>query len=95
MANSLPYAIDLCRYACWCIDREDNKMKILDMPVSVAKTFGNRELLIGKKIAKAEEGCDWAILTNGKQGKDVRYEAVYLEETPLSCAEKQMPVANV
>lgn len=78
------------RYAGWCIDREDNTMKILDMPASVAKTFGNRERLVGKKIASAVEGCDWVILTNGKKGKDVRYEAVYLEESPLSEEEKKM-----
>ena len=78
------------RYSCWCIDRDDNKMKILDMPVSVARGFGNRELLIGKKIAGEFEGCDWSITTNGKQGKEVRYEVVYLKESPLSCAEKKM-----
>ena len=43
------------RYACWCIDRDDKSMKILDMPVSVARTFGSRQLLIGKKIAKTDE----------------------------------------
>lgn len=78
------------RYACWCIDRDSNTMKILDMPVSVARGFGNRVTLIGKKIAGAEEGCDWAIMTNNKTGKDVRYDAVYLEETPLSEEEKEM-----
>lgn len=78
------------RYACWCIDRDDNKMKILDMPVSVARALGSRAKIIGKKISGSQEGCDWAIGTNGKTGKDVRYEAVYMEETPLSCAERQM-----
>ena len=78
------------RYACWCIDRDSNSLKILDMPFSVAKAFGNREALVGKKISGAVEGCDWKILTNGKKGKDVRYEAVYIEETPLSEGEKQM-----
>ena len=77
------------RYACWCIDREDKSMKILDMPASVARVFGSRESLIGKKISGTDEGCDWRIKTNGRQGMDVRYEAVYLEETPLSTAEKQ------
>ena len=77
------------RYACWCIDRDDNALKILDMPVTVARTLGNRVALVGKKIS-GQEGCDWSIITNGRQGKDVRYEAVYLEETPLSCSEKKM-----
>ena len=65
-------------------------MKILDMPASVARAFGNREALFGKKIAEDDEGCDWVVMTNGKQGKDVRYEAVYVEETPLTCSEKKM-----
>ena len=29
------------RYACWCIDRDDNTMKILDMPASVFIAFAN------------------------------------------------------
>ena len=78
------------RYACWCINRADKSMKILDMPASVARSLGNREALVGKGIAGEVEGCDWSIITNGKKGKDVRYEAVYIEETPLSCEEKKM-----
>lgn len=78
------------RYACWCIDRDSNSMKILDMPKSVARAFGNRQVLAGKGISGVNEGCDWGIGTNGKTGKDVRYNVVYIEETPLSCAEKKM-----
>ncbi|MBW8015583.1 MAG: hypothetical protein FVQ82_05295 [Planctomycetes bacterium] len=78
------------RFACWCIDRDDNSLKILDMPVSVARTLGNREALVGEKIAGIAEGCDWSITTNGKQGMEVRYDVVYLEETPLSCLEREM-----
>ena len=80
----------MTRYACWCIDRDSNSLKILDMPVSGARAFSTRVELIGSKISGASEGCDWKILTNGKKGKDVRYEAVYLEETPLTEEEKQM-----
>jgi hypothetical protein len=65
-------------------------MKILDMPVSVARAIGNREALIGKKVAGENEGCDWSITTNGKQGMDVRYEVVCLEETSLTQTEKGM-----
>ena len=78
------------RYACWSIDRDDNSLKILDMPRSVARAFGNRASLLGKKISGAKEGCDWAVVTNGKRGKDVRYEVFYIEETPLTEAEKKM-----
>lgn len=78
------------RFACWCIDRVDMSLKILDMPVSVARAFGNRQKFLGKTIAGITEGCDWSITTNGKQGMDARYDVVYLEETPLTCAEREM-----
>jgi hypothetical protein len=78
------------KYACWCIDRNTSTMKILDMPVSVARAFGSRVEIVGKKISGKEEGCDWAIGTNGKKGKDVRYNVVYLQETPLTQAEQEI-----
>ena len=79
------------RYACWCFDRnDDNALKIIDMPFSIANSIGNRQLLVGKKVGGLTEGCDWSIITNGKKGKDVRYEAVFLDETPLTDAEKKM-----
>ena len=78
------------RYASWCIDRDSNSMRILDMPKSVARTIGRRVEMVGKKISGNQEGCDFAITTNGKKGKDVRYEVVYLEETPLTQAEQEM-----
>ena len=58
------------RYASWCFDRNSDDMRILDMPVSVARGFGNRVALIGKKISTAKEGCDWAVITNGKKNKN-------------------------
>lgn len=78
------------RYASWCIDRDSNTMRILDMPKSVARTIGRRVEMAGKKISGNKEGCDFAITTNGKKGKDVRYEVVYIEETPLTQAEQEM-----
>lgn len=78
------------RYTCWCIDRVDCSMKILDMPVSVAISLRNRQVILGKVIAGITEGCDFAITTNGKTGKDVKYEAIYIEETPLTQAEQEM-----
>ena len=78
------------RYACWCLDRDDDSLKILDMPISVARAFGNRAVMIQKKISGKDQGCDWKIMTNGKKGKDVRYEAVYIEDTPLSADEIEM-----
>ena len=78
------------RYACWCLDRDSKSMKILDMPKSVATSFGNRQSRIGKEIAEYNEGCDWMIMTNGRQGKEVRYETVYLEDTFLTNAEIEL-----
>ena len=78
------------RYACWCIDRESKSMKILDMPKSVAKSFGGRQRRIGRMIAEYNVGCDWMIMTNGRQGKEVRYETVYLEDTFLTKSEIEL-----
>ena len=78
------------RYMCWCIDRDDNTMKILDMPLSVVRAIGRRQALVEKPISGIAEGCDWKIVTNGKKNKEVRYEAVYLIESPLTEAEQQM-----
>ena len=78
------------RYACWCIYRDSGEVKILDMPTSVARTFGNRTEIVDRKISGIDEGCDWVIVSNGKKGKDVRYDAFYLEETPLTEEEKEM-----
>lgn len=78
------------RYACWCIDRDSGDMKIIDMPTSVARAFGNRTEIVDRKISDIDEGCDWVIVSNGQKGKNVRYDAFYLEETPLTEEEKEM-----
>ena len=83
------------RHMCWCIDRDDGTMKILDLPFSVAKEFANRARLIDKKISGNEQGCDWSVRTNGKKGKDVRYRTVYLDETPLTEDEQQTVKDNI
>ena len=78
------------RYACWCFDRHDDKMKILDMPHFVACEIRNRDTLAGKTVSGLEQGCDWKISTNGKKGMDVRYKVKYLEETSLTGTEKNI-----
>ena len=60
------------------------------MPKSVATSFGNRQSRIGKEIAEYNEGCDWMIMTNGRQGKEVRYETIYLEDTFLTHSEIEL-----
>ena len=65
-------------------------MRILDMPKTVARVFSRRIQVVDKKISGAKEGCDWAIGTNGKKGRDVKYDVVFLEETPLSESEKEI-----
>jgi hypothetical protein len=45
------------RYASWCIDRDSNTMKILDMPRTVARAFGSRAEIISKEISGIKEGC--------------------------------------
>ena len=41
-------------------------------------------------IAEYNIGCDWMIMTNGRQGKEVRYETVYLEDTFLTKSEIEL-----
>ena len=78
------------RYACWCFDRHDDRMKILEMPPSVAGSIANRVALVGKTISDIEEGCDWKISTNGEKGMKVRYEVNYIEESCLTAVERNM-----
>lgn len=74
------------RFVCYCIDRDDSKIKILNMPTSLAQKFGNRVEALGTEISK-EIGCDWKISTNGKTGIECRYEATYLFDSELTDAE--------
>ena len=78
------------RYACWCFDRHDDKMKILDMPHFVVSEIRNQDTLAGKTVSGLEQGCDWKISTNGKKGMDVRYKVKYLEETSLTGFEQNI-----
>ena len=83
------------RFASWCIDRDTNTMKILDMPRTVARAFGSRAKILNKEIAGISEGCDWVIGTNGRTGKVVVYHVAYFEETPLTQAERKMVEAKM
>jgi len=78
------------RYACWCFDRHDNRIKVLDMPQSVFNAIGQQSKLRTKKISDLEEGCDWKITTNGEKGLKVRYTVHYVEESPLSAVERNI-----
>ena len=78
------------RYACWCFDRHDDRMKILDMPRFVASEIGKRDALAGKKISGIDQGCDWKIGTNGEKGIDVRYTVNYVEDSYLTGTEKNI-----
>lgn len=71
------------RFICYCIDREDGKIKLLDMPPSLAQIFGARVEALGKPISK-REGADFLIKTNGKTGMECRYTAIYIEPTTLT-----------
>ena len=78
----------LKRYYCWCIDRADEHIKILDMPESVATVFGERQSRYPSyDISGYNQGYDWRITTNNKLGTEVRYTTVCVEETPLSYSE--------
>lgn len=76
------------RYACWCFDRHDDRLKVMEMPQSVFTDIGKQAKTTQKKISDPEEGCDFSISTNGKTGLDVRYTVEPLDETSLTDIEK-------
>ena len=78
------------RYACWCFDRHDNRIKVLEMPKSVFSAIGQQSKSGKKKISDLEEGCDFSITTNGEKGMNVRYTVVYVEDTCLTGFEKNI-----
>ena len=78
------------RYACWCFDRHDERLKVLEMPKSVFSAIGQQSKSGKKKISDLEEGCDFSIITNGEKGLKVRYTVKYIEESPLSAIEQNI-----
>lgn len=73
------------RFRCWCIDRKDEHIKILDMPITVAEAFSKMQSRYPHyDISGYDQGCDWRITTNNKQGIEVRYKTVCIDESPLS-----------
>jgi hypothetical protein len=78
------------RYACWCFDRHDDRMKVLEMPKSVFSMIDKQTQSGKKKISEQEEGCDFKISTNGKTGMDVRYTVDSEKDTSLTDIEKHM-----
>ena len=78
------------RYACWCFDRHDDKIKVLEMPKFVFNAIGKQSKSGKKKISEQEDGCDFRITTNDKTGMDVRYTVDYEKDTSLTDIEKHM-----
>ena len=78
------------RYACWCFDRHDNRLKILDMPQSVYQAIGKQSISRKKSISGLEKGCDFSITTNGENGLRVRYTVNYSKDSPLSAVERNI-----
>lgn len=76
------------RYACWCFDRHDERLKVLEMPKFVFSAIGKQSKSGKKQISDMEDGCDFSISTNGKTGLDVRYTVEPLDETSLTDIEK-------
>lgn len=77
------------RFAAYVIDRADGKIKILEAPQSVFRPIGNRAEATNKNPGDITEGSDWIIKVSG-QGMKKRYEVTYLDQTPLSSAEKSL-----
>jgi hypothetical protein len=77
------------RYVAYVIDREDNKVKILEAPQSVFRPIGSSLEATGKNPGSSKDGSDWQIKVVGK-GLNTTYEVAWAGATPLSEAEKEM-----
>lgn len=78
-------------YACWFLIRAENALKIIDFPESLLNSF-----LKWAKANNAEpggqHGCDWEIrcVRATRNPSKSRYEAMPLEQTPLTESEFAM-----
>jgi hypothetical protein len=72
------------RYAMYVIDRNDeNKIKIMEFPISVYKAFCNSFDATKRKPGSRQDGSDWLIKKTGT-GLNTSYETTFVDYTPLT-----------
>lgn len=88
MANKYPeLGKPANRYGMYVIDRnDDNKIKILEFPITVYKAFVNSFEATKKKPGSRTDGSDWLIKKSGA-GLKTSYEATFVDYTPLTQGE--------
>jgi len=80
------------RYAMYVKDKADSRLKVMEFPLSVFKEFNKRYLLNKKDPGGIKDGGDWQITvtkTAGGQRNITKYEAQYIEDTPIDDSEAQ------
>jgi len=77
------------RFAAYVIDRADNTVKILEAPQSVFRPIGARLGLTGQNPGGGKDGSDWNITVSGS-GLNTTYAVDYIQQTPLTQAERDL-----
>ena len=75
------------RFAAYVIDREDNKVKILEAPQSVFRPIGSSFEATGKNPGSGKDGSDWQIKVVGKS-LNTTYDVAWAGNTPLTNEER-------
>ena len=75
------------RYAAYVIDREDNRVKILEAPQSVFRPIGSSFEATGKNPGSGKDGSDWLVKVSGT-GLNTTYDVSFAGNTPLTQEER-------
>jgi hypothetical protein len=74
------------RYVVFVLDREDNKVKILDGTETMFRGFASHAKATGRTPHDPQRGSDYSIKVTGVD-RDTRYSVTPVEVTPLTSAE--------
>ena len=77
------------RFVIYVIDREDEKVRIMEFPVTVYKAFSDRFEATGKNPAGGAEDGDYRIKVSGS-GMTTSYTTTFLDNSPLTEKEKEL-----
>lgn len=72
------------RYAFYCIDREDDKIKVVEMPITLYKTLKEWSVQKRKNPSHPEKGADFDINVEGNGKTKRKYSIMLSEYTSLS-----------
>ena len=76
------------RFVIYVIDREDEKVKIMEFPVTVYKALSDRFEATAKNPGGGADGGDFRIKITGS-GMNTAYTTTFIDNTPLTAEEKK------